>query len=409
MSNKLRRILSIAAGFALTASSLFSIPGPTADAAESNTSYSQTIEFEDQKLYEQNGRNRTDSSMFSGYSGSGYVYLEAGWSEVQFTVPSDGTYTITLISNADSYKENWLYLDDSSAGTLLTQGNQWSEYTADYTLSAGTHKFGVSSSWGYTALDCVKITSDSTSVTNPDPEDPDPEEPDAPDPGEPEVPDPQEPETYSQILEFEDQQLYEQNGRNRTDSSMFSGYSGSGYVYLEAGWSEVQFTVPSDGTYTITLVSNADSYKENWLYLDDSSAGTLLTQGNQWSEYTADYTLSAGTHKFGVSSSWGYTALDCVKITSNSASVTDPSEPTQPEDPDPSEPSPDGGMYVSGHPSTRSRIWARTAYVSYSPTERNGQRLPIKRSKTSYAGAKTADSSASWKCTTTPDTTMYRV
>ncbi len=348
MSNKLRRILSIAAGFALTASSLFSIPGPTADAAESNTSYSQTIEFEDQKLYEQNGRNRTDSSMFSGYSGSGYVYLEAGWSEVQFTVPSDGTYTITLISNADSYKENWLYLDDSSAGTLLTQGNQWSEYTADYTLSAGTHKFGVSSSWGYTALDCVKITSDSTSVTNPDPEDPDPEEPDAPDPGEPEVPDPQEPETYSQILEFEDQQLYEQNGRNRTDSSMFSGYSGSGYVYLEAGWSEVQFTVPSDGTYTITLVSNADSYKENWLYLDDSSAGTLLTQGNQWSEYTADYTLSAGTHKFGVSSSWGYTALDCVKITSNSASVTDPSEPTQPEDPDPSEPSPDGGMYVSG-------------------------------------------------------------
>ena len=68
MSNKLRRILSIAAGFALTASSLFSIPGPTADAAESNTSYSQTIEFEDQKLYEQNGRNRTDSSMFSGYT-----------------------------------------------------------------------------------------------------------------------------------------------------------------------------------------------------------------------------------------------------------------------------------------------------------------------------------------------------
>ena len=98
MSNKFRRILSIAAGFALTAVSLLGVPAPAASAAESGVSYSQTIEFEDQQRFEQNGRNRTDSSMFSGYSGSGYVYLEAGWSEVQFTVPSDGTYTITLVS-----------------------------------------------------------------------------------------------------------------------------------------------------------------------------------------------------------------------------------------------------------------------------------------------------------------------
>ena len=354
MSNKFRRALAFAAGFALTASALISAPGLTAEAGESGVSYSQTIEFEDQCRYEQNGRNRTDSSMFSGYSGSGYVYLEEGWSEVQFTVPSDGTYTITLVSNADSYKENWLYLDDSGAGTLQTEGYQWNRHTADYYLTAGTHKFGVSSSWGYTALDYVTISSDGSSVPDPDPSeptqpvDPDPSEPETPDPQEPANPDPQEPaDAYTETLEFEEQQLYEQNGRNRTDSSMFSGYSGNGYVYLEEGWSEVQFTVPSDGAYTITLVSNADSYKENWLYLDDSGAGTLQTQGSRWNNYTADYYLTAGTHKFGVSSSWGYTALDCVIVASTEASSGSGSDSGQ-DTPDPTMPPAEGGMYISG-------------------------------------------------------------
>ena len=218
---------------------------------------------------------------------------------------------------------------------------------------------------------------------------------------------------------------------------MFSGYSGSGYVYLEAGWSEVQFTVPSDGTYTITLVSNADSYKENWLYLDDTSAGTLLTQGNQWNEHTAEYTLSAGTHKFGVSSSWGYTALDYVRITSDSASATDPSEPTQPEDPDPSEPSPDGGMYVSGgklfDASGKEFIMrginvAHAWYTDYTETSINAiadlgancVRVVLadgtQWTKTTYQEVENIirwcenrDSSASWKYTTTPDTMMCRV
>ena len=196
-------------------------------------------------------------------------------------------------------------------------------------------------------------------------------------------------------------------------------------------------TVPSDGTYTITLVSNADSYKENWLYLDDTSAGTLLTQGNQWNEHTAEYTLSAGTHKFGVSSSWGYTALDYVRITSDSASATDPSEPTQPEDPDPSEPSPDGGMYVSGgklfDASGKEFIMrginvAHAWYTDYTETSINAiadlgancvrvvladgtqwTKPHIRKLKTSSAGARTGDSSASWKYTTTPDTMMCRV
>ena len=121
-------------------------------------------------------------------------------------------------------------------------------------------------------------------------------------------------EAYSEVIEFEDANRYEQNGRNRVDSSMFSGYSGDGYVYLEAGWGEVGFTVPKAGKYKITLVSNADSYKENWLYLDEAGAGTLYTYGNSWNVYTAEFDLSAGTHKFGVSSHWGYVALDYVKI-----------------------------------------------------------------------------------------------
>ncbi len=122
------------------------------------------------------------------------------------------------------------------------------------------------------------------------------------------------PESYSVVVEFEDALRFEDNGRNRVDASMFSGYNGDGYVYLEAGWGEVGFTVPSDGTYRITLVTNADSYKENWLYLDDGSAGTVYTNGNTWNTFVAEYTLRAGTHKFGVSSHWGYVALDYVKI-----------------------------------------------------------------------------------------------
>lgn len=51
----------------------------TATATTAATTFQTKIEFEKANRFEQNGRNRIDKSLFSGYSGDGYVYLEAGW------------------------------------------------------------------------------------------------------------------------------------------------------------------------------------------------------------------------------------------------------------------------------------------------------------------------------------------
>ncbi len=115
------------------------------------------VEFEDVKNYEQNGSNKVASDMFADYSGSGYVYLQSGWGEVKFDIPRAGKYKITLVTNADCYKENWLYIDNDGAGVVRTSGNTWSEHTAEFNLTKGNHKFGVSSNWGYVALDYVII------------------------------------------------------------------------------------------------------------------------------------------------------------------------------------------------------------------------------------------------------------
>ena len=126
---------------------------------ESGNSFKQVIEFEDANRFSSDSGNGIRNNEFSGYSGNGYVYLASGWAEVNFTVPSDGNYKITIVSNSDQYKENWLYLDDNGAGTLYTNAGSWNKATNEYTLSAGQHKFGVSSNWGYVALDYVIVES----------------------------------------------------------------------------------------------------------------------------------------------------------------------------------------------------------------------------------------------------------
>lgn len=96
MRREFKRTLSAALGAVLVASMVIGTPSLSLSAANDKTGkkYQTRIEFEDANRYEQNGRNRIDSSMFSGYSGSGYVYLEQGWGEVNFTVPKDGDYKI---------------------------------------------------------------------------------------------------------------------------------------------------------------------------------------------------------------------------------------------------------------------------------------------------------------------------
>lgn len=327
MKKNHKTVLSLALGAAALASMTLASPMQTINASEAR--YQQTIEFEDAANYESGGDSRIESSQFRNYSGSGYLYLASGWGDVSFSVPHDGEYTITIASNADSYKENYLYLDDTDAGKLTTDGNGWQEYTNTYYLSEGSHKFGVSADWGYTALDYVKIESASAN---------DSKAPDETDDKQPTIQ--QNPDNSRQSgnrYEFEHANRFEQNGKNRIENCSFSGYSGDGYLYLESGWGEVHFTVPSDGTYKLTIMTNADTYKENYLYLDDNSAGTLKTSGNRWESYAQTVYLSAGAHKYGVSTGWGYTALDYVTVEAQDSQPS-PSDPVTPSG---------NGMYVS--------------------------------------------------------------
>jgi hypothetical protein len=187
MRKNYKKILSLAASTAafvsMTFASVFAFSGQKAHAAaitsyqqttafettassESNSKSGNRYEFEYANRYEQNGQNRIESSKFPGYSGSGYLYLESGWGEVSFSVSNSGNYKVTIVTNADSYKENFLYLDDNSVGTLHTSGNKWEAFTQTVYLTAGEHKYGVSTDWGYTALDYVIVEPESISSTN---------------------------------------------------------------------------------------------------------------------------------------------------------------------------------------------------------------------------------------------------
>jgi len=297
-----RHIAAFFLAFALLVSNC-SIGGVMTTTVKAATSDSyQKIEFEDANHFSSDSGNKVDNQMFSGYSGTGYVYLASGWAEVNFNISKAGNYKITLAANADQYKENWLYLDDNGLGTLKTEANKWGTTTYECYLSAGTHKFGVSSNWGYVALDYAIIACEDAQTTV-----------------SPEisyVPSSNPTNNVSEdgVYEFENANKFSNNEGNKIANDQFSGYSGNGYVYLASGWAEVSFTVEKAGSYNITIASTSDQYKENWLYLDDNGAGELKTEGGKWNTVTNTYTLSAGTHKFGVSSSWGYVALDYVKV-----------------------------------------------------------------------------------------------
>ncbi|WP_143316519.1 cellulase family glycosylhydrolase [Clostridium sp. HBUAS56017] len=132
--------------------------------------------------------------------------------------------------------------------------------------------------------------------------------------------------SFKKVVEFESAKHFSLGRGNAIRKDLFNGYSGNGFVYLVSGWADVNFTVPSDGNYKITIVTNSDQYKENWLYLDKDSAGKLCTNAGSWTKTTNEYTLSKGQHKFGVSSDWGYVALDYVLI----EKVDDAMQPTDP-------------------------------------------------------------------------------
>ena len=304
---------------------------PQAVFAQSNST--QIIQFEDVNKFSSDSGNGIRND-FSDYSGSGYVYLASGWAEVNFTVPEDGEYRITVVTNSDQYKENWLYLDNDGAGKVYTEGNKWTATTNQYTLSKGEHKFGVSSDWGYVGLDYVIVEPvNGGSTETPDvpetPETPDvpetPENPPAVDPGETEVPSVGDEKV---TCEFEKANSFSDDYGNKIANDEFAGYTGDGYVYLASGWADVKFNVETAGTYKITVRSNSDQYKENNVYVDSSTLGQLKTEANTWTTAEYEVKLSAGEHKVGVSTNWGYVALDNITIEKVGESVTPPAVAT---------------------------------------------------------------------------------
>jgi len=283
----------------------------------STSPFKQIIEFEDANHFSSDSGNCIRKDLFGDYSGNGFVYLAKGWSDVSFTVPNDGKYNITIVTNSDQYKENDLYLDNNSAGKLYTNPGSWNKTTNEYTLSKGQHKFGVSSNWGYVAIDYIIV--ESADNTNPGGQ-----------PGTGTIPDVS---SDKVVCQFEDANSFSTNSGNKIANDAFKDYSGNGYVYLASGWAETKFNIKEAGKYKLTIASNSDQYKENGLYLDNNSAGKLCTNPNTWNktEYVCD--LSVGEHKFGVSSNWGYVALDYVSV----EKVDDTEDPVK-----------KGGFYVNG-------------------------------------------------------------
>lgn len=312
-------------------------------AENDSKSFKQVIEFENSNSFSSNDGNVIRNDQFNGYSGDGYVYLSSGWGEVKFSVPDEGKYKITVVTSSDQHKQNWLYLDNNSAGQILTEPGKWNTTTKEFTLSKGEHKFGVSSDWGYVALDYVIVESVENDTSDP-----------TPNPG----PSTTIPDVSNEkvICQFEDAKSFSSDSGNKIGNDQFSEYSGNGYVYLTSGWAETKFNIKEAGKYKIKLASNSDQYKENWLYLDSQSMGTLKTEANKWNEHELELNLSAGEHKFGVSSNWGYVALDYVsieKVTSpgpvDPVGPIDPVDPVDPTDPvGPVDPVSKGTMYIEG-------------------------------------------------------------
>ena len=103
-----------------------------------------------------------------GYSGTGYATgftqdSSNSWS-IPVTIPSDGHYTFTIRSAADSYKENYLYIDGAQAGTIYSTGDSaWGDTVIESVyLTAGTVTLSIKEYWGWFDLDYIDIESGSS-------------------------------------------------------------------------------------------------------------------------------------------------------------------------------------------------------------------------------------------------------
>ncbi|MCM1125539.1 MAG: beta-mannosidase [Lachnospiraceae bacterium] len=106
--------------------------------------------------------NLAVKNVSSGFSGTGYVegFEQDGDACVfRVAVDEDGFYDLRLTAaNIGGYKENYVLVDETAVGNLVSRESKFTEETIKRTyLSAGEHTVAVSKFWGYISLDKLTV------------------------------------------------------------------------------------------------------------------------------------------------------------------------------------------------------------------------------------------------------------
>ena len=106
--------------------------------------------------------NVTSTSDGSGFSGDGYAtgFNKADEDSLIFhiSIAEDGFYDLVFTSRAAGYKENYIFIDDESVGTIVTDSSEYSDYTFRHAyLKAGDHDIKIVAYWGYIDLDKMSV------------------------------------------------------------------------------------------------------------------------------------------------------------------------------------------------------------------------------------------------------------
>ena len=138
----------------LTTSTTAAAPAPVPEITVSEI----ICEAEDAKLY--GTLTVSENSSCSG----GKVVENFGndTDRIRFTVdiPADGMYDITFVSaGIGSYKENNAIVDGDAVGVFKSEQERFTESVIpSISLTKGSHEIGVTRSWGWIKLDCIRIT-----------------------------------------------------------------------------------------------------------------------------------------------------------------------------------------------------------------------------------------------------------
>lgn len=106
------------------------------------------------------GKVHTDAAR-TGYSGEGYATgFEQDGDACVFTVasPQDGFYDLDFYTASTDYKENYVYLDGESLGTVVTEAGDFAKSTVSRVyLTEGEHEIRLEKYWGWIDLDKLEV------------------------------------------------------------------------------------------------------------------------------------------------------------------------------------------------------------------------------------------------------------